>query len=80
MNRKEFLECVRLARSENFDPIPYLELRAFDGCSLDTKRRAVTIKEVASLLIGHCATLGGTWLHDEQNKIESLSKRFDLID
>ena len=79
MTRKEWLSAVSLARSEGFRAIPYLELDAFTGCALDQKRRAVTKVEVASLIVGHCATFGGTWLHSEQNEIEILSKRFDII-
>jgi hypothetical protein len=79
MKRQDWLKCVKLARSSDFEPISYLELRAFDGCALDNKRRTVTMREVASLIVGHCATFGGTWLHTEEEPLEALSKRFDLV-
>jgi hypothetical protein len=79
MTRKEWLQSLQMARNPAFEPTPYLELSAFSGCALDTKRRAVTMHEVASLIFGHCATFGGTWLHSEESEIEGLSKRFDLV-
>ena len=79
MNRPQWLKCLSLARSANFEATPYLELSAFYNCALDKKRRAVTTHEVASLIVGNCATFGGTWLHSEENEIELLSKRFDLV-
>lgn len=81
MTRQQFLTAVKLARSPGFDPIPYLSesMAVFSGCALDKDRRAVTLHEVASLIFGHCATFGGTWLHIEENPIAELSKRFDLI-
>lgn len=79
MTRKDYLKCVSLARSQEFCPIPYLTLEVFSGCALDSKRRAVTQIEVASLIYGHCMTFAGTWLHHEENEIEGYSKRFDLI-
>jgi hypothetical protein len=79
MTRKQWLETVTLARSKSFVPTPYLSLDCFTNCALDSKRRTVTLHEAASLLFGHCATFGGTWLHSEQAEIETLAKRFDLI-
>lgn len=81
MKRSEFLQCLKLARSSDFSPIPYLSERmeVFANCAIDTRRRAVTKEEVASLIHGHCATFGGTWDHAGENEIESLSKRFDLV-
>jgi hypothetical protein len=79
MKRKEWIECVKLARSESFKPTPYLELTSFNGCAIDNKRRTVTKHEVASLIFGHCATFGGTWLSEEEEPLEHLSKRFDLV-
>jgi hypothetical protein len=79
MNRKQWLQTLKMARSPEFVPTPYLTLDAFSGCALDNKRRAVTQHEVASLIVGHCATFGGTWLHSEEAEIEALSKRFDLV-
>lgn len=79
MTRKEWLTCLQIARSPAFIPTPYLEMDAFRGCALDIRRRAVTAHEVASLICGHCATFGGTWLHSEEHEIEELAKRFDLV-
>jgi len=79
MKRKQWLQVVEMARKQGFQATPYLELSAFSGCALDNQRRAVTMHEVASLLVGHCATFGGTWLHDEQAEIEAYSKRFDIV-
>lgn len=79
MTRREWIKCVKLARSENFQSLPYLELTAFRGMALDNSRRAATVEEVASLLVGHCATFGGTWLHQEEREIESLYPRIDLV-
>lgn len=79
MTRIQYLKCLALARSSAFVPIPYLTLDCFSGCALDSKRRAVTMAETASLIYGHCATFGGTWLHSEESEIELLSKRFDIV-
>ena len=79
MKRKEWLETLQMARNPAFEPTPYLELNAFIGCTLDNKRRAVTMHEVASMVFGHCATFAGTWLHAEEAELEILSKRFDLV-
>jgi len=82
MKRTEFLQCLKLARSPSFEPIPYLSeaMAVFSKCAIDKARRAVTKKEVASLISGHCLSFAGTWIHDEEKEIEALSKRFDLID
>lgn len=77
MTRKQWLECVKTARSEQFQPIPYLTLSVFDGMALDKQRRTATKEEVASLIVGHCATFGGTWLYDRE--LESLYPRIDLV-
>lgn len=79
MKRVEWLECLRLARSEEFEPLGYLTLTVFNGCALDNKRRAVTRVEVASLITGHCRTLNGGWLHTEESDLEEWAKRFDLV-
>lgn len=80
MKRQEFLKAVALARSPEFQIQEGEMLNAvFSGCALDNKRRAVTLREVAVLLVENCATFGGTWLHEEQDNIEALSKRFDLV-
>ena len=79
MIRKQWLDVVRLARNPDFKAIPYLTLDVFHNCALDRNRRSVTQLEVASLLYGHCATFGGTWLHSEEAEIEQLSKRFDIV-
>lgn len=79
MKRQEFLKAVSLARSEKFEPTPYLSLEVFRDCALDKNRRAVTLHEVASLIHGECSTFGGTWLHSEESSVEELSKRFDLV-
>jgi hypothetical protein len=79
MKRAEFIKALSLARSAAFSPIPYLTLEVFSGCALDNKRRAVTLHEVASLIHGHCATFGGTWLHSGESEIEEYSKRFDIV-
>lgn len=79
MTRKEWLECVKVARSDSFDATPYLTLTAFSGMSLDNSRRTATKEEVASLIVGHCATFGGTWLHQEERELESLYPRIDLV-
>lgn len=82
MKRQEFTKCLKLAKSESFKPIGYLstEMDVFHGCALDDKRRYVTTEQVASLIFGHCATFGGTWLMHEVEQLEWLSKRWDLID
>ena len=82
MKRQEFLKAVKLAREETFEPIPYLSVEmveTFDGCALDNKRRVVTIKQVASMVRGHCHTFAGTWDLSELENLEALSKRWDLI-
>jgi len=79
MTRSQWLAAITLARSPQFVAQSYLSLDAFSGCALDNKRRAVTMHEVASLIVGHCATFGGTWLHGEESEIEILSKRFDIV-
>ena len=81
MKRQEFLKCLKLARSPDFEAIPYfsIEMDVFSGCALDNKRRAVTEREVASLIHGTCATFGGTWMHNEEAELETLSKRMDLV-
>lgn len=81
MNRQEFKEAVKLARNPEFRAIGYLdnEMQVFSGCALDSKRRYATIEQVASLIVAHCQTFAGTWLNDELQEIEKLSKRFDLI-
>jgi hypothetical protein len=79
MKKTEWLKIVKLARSPDFTPISYLDLTAFSGCALDNLRRTATMVEVASLLYGHCATFGGTWLHEEETAIFELAKRFDLV-
>lgn len=77
MKRQDFIKAVKLARSPNFqakffDPV-------FSGFALDNKRIIVTLDQVASLLVENCATFNGGWLIEEQDYIETLSKRFDLI-
>ena len=79
MTRKEWISCVAAARGPNFDPTPYLSLSAFSGMALDKSRRTATKQEVASLIFGHCATFGGTWLHQEEKELESLYPRIDLV-
>ena len=81
MKRVEFLTCVKLARAPQFQAIPYLseEMNVFSGCALDNARRSCTRVEFASLIVGHCATFGGTWLGSEEQELEKLSKRFDLV-
>ena len=79
MTRKEWLECVKIARSQQFQAIPYLSLSVFSGMSLDRQRRTATKEEVASLIVGHCATFGGTWLHEEERQLEPLYPRIDLV-
>lgn len=81
MNKQEFIKAVKLARNEEFIPIPYLsaEMGVFQDCALDKTRRYVTIEQVASLIVGHCATFAGTFDASELVNLEMLSKRFDLI-
>ncbi len=81
MKRQEFIKCLKLAKSKSFNPIGYfsIELAVFNGCALDDKRRYVTMEQVASLIFHNCATFGGTWLMDEIDQLEWLSKRWDLI-
>lgn len=79
MKRAEFLKAIRLARSPDFQPIPYLELEVFAGCALDQKRRTATMHEVASLLYGHCMMLNGEWYSSPETDVEILSKRFDIV-
>lgn len=78
MKRQEFLKAVKLARDPSFETGAFFN-PVFEGCALDTKRRAVTLHEVATLLVEHCATFSGGWLYDQQDEIEALSKRFDLV-
>ena len=79
MTHKDFVKAVALARKPDFEAIPYLSLSCFQDCALDNKRRLVTLYEVASLIVGHCQALDGTWLHSEEAPIEAWSKRFDLV-
>jgi hypothetical protein len=83
MTRKEWLECVKLARSKGFtdssDYTGYSDLTAFSGMALSNDRRTATKGEVASLILGHCATFGGTWLHEEERELEDLYPRIDLV-
>jgi hypothetical protein len=81
MKRQEFLKAVKLAMSPGFQSIPYLsvEMSVFSGCALDSKRRIVTMAQVASLVVGHCLTFAGTWDHSELENLEELSKRFDIV-
>jgi hypothetical protein len=78
MKRAEFVKAVKLARQPDFKCGDFFN-PVFSGCALDTKRRTVTLHEVATLLVEHCHTFGGQWLSEEQDKIEQLSKRFDLV-
>jgi len=82
MKRADFLKAVKLARAEGFEPHPYgsVEMGVFSGCALDSHRRAVTLRQVASMILFHCYTFGGTWLNEELDDIERLSKRWDLVD
>lgn len=78
MKRVDFLKAVKLARSPDFKCGNFFN-PVFSGCALDEKRRTVTLHELATLLVEHCHTFGGEWLHEEQDYIEYLSKRFDLV-
>lgn len=78
MTRQQWLECVTLARSDNFDSLPYLSLDNFTGIALDKTRRTATRREVASWIIGHCATFGGTWLNTEERELAAYYPRIDL--
>jgi len=83
MKRADFLKAVKLARLDNFKPLPYLGVEmvnTFDGCALDNKRRPVTMLQVASMICGHCFTFAGTWDYSELEDLEALSKRWDLVD
>jgi len=82
MKRQDFLKAVKLAKLDNFEPHPYcgVDMEVFSGCALDKKRRCVTYRQVASMILFHCLSFGGTWLNSELEEIESLSKRWDLID
>ena len=73
MKRQEFVKAVKMARSEDFQPVDWSECTAFDGCALDNKRRTVTLREVASLLVWNCATFGGAWLHEEEEEVARQS-------
>jgi hypothetical protein len=82
MKRQDFLKAVKLARLDNFQPHAYgsEEMGVFSGCALDKVRRCVTFRQVASMILYHCYTFGGTWLDEPLQEIEALSKRWDLID
>ena len=81
MKRAEFKKAVQLAVSDAVVPAYLSEEMdvAVGGCALDTKRRFVTLAQVASLIRGHCLTFAGTWNFSELDDLEALSKRFDLV-
>jgi len=81
VTKKEFRKALILA-CEPASKLPgYFsrEMSVIDGCALDTKRRWVTLEQVASLIVGSCFTFAGTIDSEELENIEVLSKRFDLI-
>lgn len=81
MTRQEFRKIVSLAVSEPFVPMSIGDERMsqISGCALDKKRRFVSREVVASMIVHHCLTFGGTWDFAELENIEQYSKRFDLV-
>ena len=82
MNKGQFKKAFKLAISDTELP-PYLGYEvsgAISGCALDNKRRYVTLDIVASVIRGHCVTFTGALDLSELTEIETLSKRFDLIE
>lgn len=77
------MKAVKLAKRDDFKPLPYLGVEmhdTFGGCAGDSKRRVVTMLQVASMICGHCFTFAGTWDYTELEALEVWSKRWDLID
>lgn len=82
MKKAEFKQALVIAATPAIQCPEYLSVELVDlfgGCDLDKKRRWVTLEQVAGLIRGECFTMAGTIDMGALEKVEKLSKRFDLI-
>jgi hypothetical protein len=82
MTKQEFFKCLDLARSPDFEPLPYLgfELTSLFQTLNTPGRHDVTREQVASIIHGEARTFAGTWCTSALESLQERARYWRLID
>ena len=82
MTKQQFFACLDLARSPDFEPLPYLgfELVSLYETLNTPGRHEVTREQVASMIHGEARTFAGTWCSSSLDALQGRSRAWALID